>query len=118
MPQHAATPRRLAGAVFARSEVARAFDGTGGSDEFWADGQARAPVGAVAQIEAGRPHAPVSMPIAWAQVKRGLDLLRFTLLTVPPLLKKSKAWPDCDAERPPLEALAKPAKQSRLMRAA
>lgn len=67
----------------------------------------------------GRPHAPVSMPIAWAQVKRGLDPLQFTLLAVPPLLKKSKAWSDyCDAERPPLEALARLEKQSRLMRAA
>jgi bifunctional non-homologous end joining protein LigD len=67
----------------------------------------------------GRPHAPVSMPVAWAQVRHGLDPLQFTLMTVPRLLKKSKAWSDyCEAERPPLEAIAKLAKQSRLMRAA
>lgn len=40
----------------------------------------------------GRPHAPVSMPIVWALVKRGLDPLQFTIRTVPQLLKKSKAW--------------------------
>jgi bifunctional non-homologous end joining protein LigD len=67
----------------------------------------------------GRPHAPVSMPIAWAQVKQGLDPLQFTLLTVPELLKKSKAWSDyCDAERPPLEAITKLGRQGRALRAA
>jgi bifunctional non-homologous end joining protein LigD len=66
-----------------------------------------------------RPHAPVSMPIAWAQVDHGLDPLQFTLLTVPRLLKKSKAWSDyCEAERPPLEAMVQLAKQTRLIRAA
>jgi bifunctional non-homologous end joining protein LigD len=67
----------------------------------------------------GRPHAPVSMPIAWAQVKHGLDPLQFTLLTVPELLKKSKAWSDyCDSERPPLEAIIKLSKQGKTLRAA
>src|SRR6201992_1015951 len=67
----------------------------------------------------GRPHAPVSMPVVWAQVKRGLDPLRFTIHTVPELLKKSKAWADyCEAERPPLEAIARLTRQSRLLRAA
>ena len=67
----------------------------------------------------GRPHAPVSMPITWAQVKQGLNPLQFTLLTVPRLLKKSKAWSDyCDAERPPLEAIAKLEKQGQVLRAA
>jgi bifunctional non-homologous end joining protein LigD len=66
-----------------------------------------------------RPHAPVSMPIDWAQVKPGLDPLQFTLMTVPQLLKKSKAWSDyCDAERPPLEAIAKLDRQGRAPRAA
>jgi len=67
----------------------------------------------------GRPHAPVSMPIAWAQVKHGLDPLQFTLLTVPSLLKKSKAWFDyCDAERSPLEAIVKLSKQGETLSAA
>ena len=58
-----------------------------------------------------RPHAPVSMPIIWPQVKQGLDPMQFTLFTVPRLLKKSKAWADyCEGERPPLEAIAKLAK--------
>ena len=67
----------------------------------------------------GRPHAPVSMPIIWPQVKRGLDPMQYTIQTVPTLLKKSKAWSDyCDGERPPLEAIAKLAQQTRLRRAA
>jgi bifunctional non-homologous end joining protein LigD len=67
----------------------------------------------------GRVHALVSMPIVWAQVKQGLDPLQFTIHTVPELLKKSKACADyCQAERPPLEAIARLAKLSRLTRAA
>ena len=63
-----------------------------------------------------RPHAPVSMPITWSQVKHGLDPMQYTIHTVPQLLKKSKAWSDyCDGERPPLEAIAK---QTKLKRAA
>jgi len=54
------------------------------------------------------PYAPrmreiptVSMPVQWSQVKAGLDPMRYTMLTVPALLKKSKAWADyCDAEVP------------------
>jgi bifunctional non-homologous end joining protein LigD len=65
-----------------------------------------------------RPHAPVSMPVTWPQVKHGLDPTQHTVRTVPQLLKKSKAWADyCDGERPPLEAIAKLAKQA-IMRAA
>jgi bifunctional non-homologous end joining protein LigD len=66
-----------------------------------------------------RPHAPVSMPITWSQVEHGLDPMQYTIQTVPQLLKKSKAWSDyCDGERPPLEAIAILAKQTRLKRAA
>jgi bifunctional non-homologous end joining protein LigD len=55
-----------------------------------------------------RPNAPVSMPISWSQVKRGLDPTAFTIPTVPMLLKKSKAWTDyCESERSPLEAIAR-----------
>jgi len=58
-----------------------------------------------------RPHAPVSMPITWSQVKHGLDPMQYTIQTVPQLLKKSKAWSDyCDGERQPLEAIARQAK--------
>jgi len=47
-----------------------------------------------------RPGAPVSMPLTWSQVKADLDPKRFTIRTVPPLLRKSRAWEDyCDSER-------------------
>ena len=55
-----------------------------------------------------RPGAPVSMPLTWSQVRRGLDPQRFTIRTVPALIKTSKAWADyCDAERPFLPAAKK-----------
>jgi bifunctional non-homologous end joining protein LigD len=41
-----------------------------------------------------RAGAPVSMPITWSQVKPGLDPKRFTVRTVPALLRKSKVWKD------------------------
>jgi bifunctional non-homologous end joining protein LigD len=48
----------------------------------------------------GREHAPVSMPLTWPQIKAGLDPLRYTVHSVPALLKKSKAWEDyCASER-------------------
>jgi bifunctional non-homologous end joining protein LigD len=54
----------------------------------------------------GRDGAPVSMPLAWAQVKKGLDPGRFTVRTAPALIAKSAAWRDyCKAERPLLEAM-------------
>ena len=37
-----------------------------------------------------RPGAPVSMPVAWAQVRTGLDPSRYTLRSVPDLIAK---WP-------------------------
>ena len=55
-----------------------------------------------------REGAPVSMPINWSQVKAGLDPMRYTLRTVPALLKKSTAWDDyCDSERPLEPAIRK-----------
>ena len=49
----------------------------------------------------GRPGAPVSLPLTWSQVKKGLDPARYTVRTVPALLQKLKAWEDyCDGERP------------------
>jgi len=42
----------------------------------------------------GRAGAPVSMPLSWPQVRKGLDPLRYTLKTAPALLAKSRAWQD------------------------
>jgi bifunctional non-homologous end joining protein LigD len=48
-----------------------------------------------------RSGATVSMPLAWTQVKAGLDPKRFTVRTVPGPLAKSTAWKDyCDGLRP------------------
>ncbi len=56
----------------------------------------------------GRPGAPVSMPIAWSQVKKGLDPAKYTLRTAPALLPKVTAWDDyCAAERPLAKAMAR-----------
>jgi bifunctional non-homologous end joining protein LigD len=53
-----------------------------------------------------RAGAPVSMPLNWSQVRKGLDPLRYTLRSVPALLPKTSAWQDyCDAARPLLGAL-------------
>jgi bifunctional non-homologous end joining protein LigD len=42
----------------------------------------------------GRPGAPVSMPLAWSQVRKGLDPTGYTIRTVPSLLAKLAAWSD------------------------
>jgi bifunctional non-homologous end joining protein LigD len=56
----------------------------------------------------GRPGAPVSMPLTWTQVKAGLDPARFTVRSVPGLLKRLKAWSDYgEGERPLAEAIAR-----------
>lgn len=53
-----------------------------------------------------RPEATVSMPLTWAQMRDDLDPRRFTIHTVPKLLKRSAAWKDYDeAERPLAPAL-------------
>jgi bifunctional non-homologous end joining protein LigD len=49
-----------------------------------------------------RDGATVSMPLEWSQVKAGLDPRRFTIRTVPALLKKTRAWRDYDKGAVPL----------------
>jgi bifunctional non-homologous end joining protein LigD len=43
-----------------------------------------------------RPHAPVSFPLTWGQVRKGLDPSVFSLRTAPARLKRTKAWEDYD----------------------
>jgi bifunctional non-homologous end joining protein LigD len=53
-----------------------------------------------------RPDAPVSMPLAWREVKAGLDPQRLTLRTAPARLKRMKLWEDYDeGVRPLAEAI-------------
>jgi bifunctional non-homologous end joining protein LigD len=51
-----------------------------------------------------REGATVSMPLTWAQVRRGLDPKTYTMRTAPALLKKSKAWADYDRAARSLKA--------------
>jgi bifunctional non-homologous end joining protein LigD len=44
-----------------------------------------------------RDGAPVSMPIHWKEVRRGLDPMKFTLRSAPALLRKAKPWQGYDA---------------------
>jgi bifunctional non-homologous end joining protein LigD len=41
-----------------------------------------------------RDGAPVSMPLQWSAVKKGLDAAAFTIRTAPAALRKSKPWKD------------------------
>ena len=53
-----------------------------------------------------RPHAPVSMPLTWSQVRADLDPTRYTVRSVPALIKRSKAWAGyADAGRPLADAI-------------
>lgn len=61
-----------------------------------------------------RPGATVSMPLTWTQVKKGLDPKRFTLRTVPGLLKDSTAWEDyCDGQRSLEQAIKRLSKRTK-----
>jgi bifunctional non-homologous end joining protein LigD len=53
-----------------------------------------------------RAGAPVSMPLTWAQVRKGLDPQRYTLRSVAALLARLEAWKEYrQSERPLLDAL-------------
>ena len=53
-----------------------------------------------------RDGATVSMPLTWAQVKKGLDPHAFTVRTAPRLIAKSAAWKDyAKGTRPLLKVL-------------
>ncbi|GEP12310.1 DNA ligase D [Methylobacterium gnaphalii] len=59
-----------------------------------------------------RPGAPVSMPLSWSQVRKGLDPTKYTIRTVPPLVEKLRAWEDYrEAIRPLPEAIKRLSKQ-------
>lgn len=51
-----------------------------------------------------RPGAPVSMPVAWRKVTKGLDPAKFNLRTTPKLLGKLTAWDEYDAAAGDLNA--------------
>jgi bifunctional non-homologous end joining protein LigD len=53
------------------------------------------------------PGAPVSMPLQWTQVRKGLDPGRYTLRTAPALLARSKAWREYSRSERPLLAVLK-----------
>jgi bifunctional non-homologous end joining protein LigD len=44
-----------------------------------------------------REGAPVSMPLVWREVKKGLDPKKFTVRSAPALLRKAKPWKDYTA---------------------
>ena len=50
-----------------------------------------------------RPGAPVSMPLTWAQVRRGVEPMRYTIHSAPKLMQKSQAWGDYAAAARPLK---------------
>ncbi|MBC7637239.1 MAG: DNA ligase D, partial [Acetobacteraceae bacterium] len=53
-----------------------------------------------------RTGAPVSMPLNWTQVTKGLAPARFTVRTVPSLMSKLTAWEGyCDSERSLAQAI-------------
>jgi bifunctional non-homologous end joining protein LigD len=53
-----------------------------------------------------RPAATVSMPLSWSQLRNDLNPTRYTIHTVPKLIKRTSAWKDyADAERPLAPAL-------------
>jgi len=51
-----------------------------------------------------RDGAPVSMPLTWSQVRRGLDPKKFTITSAPTLLTRSKAWQGYEKSARPIDA--------------
>ena len=51
-----------------------------------------------------RPGAPVSMPLAWSEVRAGLEPQRFTLRTAPARLAKATPWADYGEAAAPLKS--------------
>jgi bifunctional non-homologous end joining protein LigD len=51
-----------------------------------------------------RAGAPVSMPLSWQQVGKGLDPMRFTVRTAPGLLERSQVWSEYDRAKQSLRA--------------
>jgi len=56
-----------------------------------------------------RAGATVSMPLTWAEVRKGLDPKRFTIRNAAALLRASRAWMDYDKSRRSLHRAAKAA---------
>ena len=46
-----------------------------------------------------KPKAPVSMPLTWKQISKGVKIQDFTITNVPELLKKGDPWKDFFASR-------------------
>jgi len=49
-----------------------------------------------------RPHAPMATPLAWSQIKNGLDPLAFTLRTAKNFLKRPDPWAEMAKSAAPL----------------
>ena len=61
-----------------------------------------------------RPGAPVSMPLTWTAVKKGLAPLAFTVRTAPGLLDRSAAWRDyATGARPLADAIKRITRSAR-----
>jgi bifunctional non-homologous end joining protein LigD len=54
-----------------------------------------------------RDGAPISVPISWSQLKKGLDPAAFGITTAPPLLARADPWKDLAKSAVPLEAAKK-----------
>ena len=50
-----------------------------------------------------RAKAPVSMPLTWKQIEKGVKIQDFTIVNVPELLKKGDAWADFFKQRQTLK---------------
>ena len=60
-----------------------------------------------------REGAPVSMPMHWKEVRRGLDPKKFTVRSSPALLRKAQPWDGYDKAARPLSAAIRAITQAR-----